>query len=119
MKELDRQLLEGIASDQDVRGVGVDRVTAVPQPQVVEHVRLTQVHELFVAIARKLPKASSLQRNGQQGIVIAQNQGTPEAKRGCCSTTAPEDEDNGPKKKPVPVYRWTLSESTGVGYAIT
>jgi len=46
----------------------------------------TNVNELFVAIARKLPKNTPQQRPGQPGgIVLAgQNQGAPEAKKGCC-----------------------------------
>merc|ERR1711908_213652 len=42
----------------------------------------TNVNELFVAIARKLPKNTPQQRPGQPGgIVLAQNQGAPEAKK--------------------------------------
>ena len=41
----------------------------------------TNVNELFVAIARKLPKDTPQPRPGG-GLVIAQNE--PEAKKGCC-----------------------------------
>jgi len=45
----------------------------------------TNVNELFVAIARKLPKNTPQPRAGGNGIVISQNQGPPEAKKaGCC-----------------------------------
>ena len=44
----------------------------------------TNVNELFVAIARKLPKNTPQPRPGAQGIVIAQNQGAAEQKKGCC-----------------------------------
>ena len=42
----------------------------------------TNVNELFVAIARKLPKNAPQPRPGVQGLVVSPNQ--PEAKRGCC-----------------------------------
>jgi len=46
----------------------------------------TNVNELFVAIARKLPKNTPQPRPGGSGIVIAgQNgQAAAEAKKGCC-----------------------------------
>jgi len=44
----------------------------------------TNVHELFVAIARKLPKNSPQPRAGGAGLVISQNPGGAEAKKGCC-----------------------------------
>jgi len=43
----------------------------------------TNVNELFVAIARKLPKTAPQPRPGAQGIVIGQ-QAPPEQKKGCC-----------------------------------
>merc|ERR1712054_757968 len=42
----------------------------------------TNVNELFVAIARKLPKNTPQQRPGQQGIVIAGQQGARKRRRG-------------------------------------
>merc|ERR1712151_1319221 len=44
----------------------------------------TNVNELFVAIARKLPKNTPQPRAGGQGLVIAQNQAPAEKKQGCC-----------------------------------
>ena len=44
----------------------------------------SNVNELFVAIARKLPKNTPQPRPGASGIVIAQNANTAEAKKGCC-----------------------------------
>jgi len=44
----------------------------------------TNVNELFVAIARKLPKNTPQPRPGGQGLVIAQNSGAADAKKGCC-----------------------------------
>ena len=42
------------------------------------------VNELFVAIARKLPKNTPQQRPGQQGIVIANNAAADQKKAGGC-----------------------------------
>ena len=42
------------------------------------------VNELFVAIARKLPKNTPQQRPGQQGIVIANNAAVDQKKAGGC-----------------------------------
>merc|ERR1711908_101834 len=42
----------------------------------------TNVNELFVAIARKLPKNTQQPRAGGQGLVVTQN--SPEAKKGSC-----------------------------------
>merc|ERR1711981_672863 len=42
------------------------------------------VNELFVAIAKRLPKNTPQPRAGAQGLVIAQNQGAAEQKKGCC-----------------------------------
>lgn len=44
----------------------------------------TNVNELFVAIARKLPKNTPQARAGGGGIVMAQNQAAPENKKGGC-----------------------------------
>ena len=45
----------------------------------------TNVNELFVAIARKLPKNTPQPRPGGQGLVIAgQTAGDAAAKKGCC-----------------------------------
>jgi len=44
----------------------------------------TNVNELFVAIARKLPKNTPQPRAGGNGIVISQNAPPPEKKGGCC-----------------------------------
>jgi len=45
----------------------------------------TNVNELFVAIARKLPKTTPQPRAGGNGIVISPNQAPQEAKKaGCC-----------------------------------
>jgi len=44
----------------------------------------TNVNELFVAIARKLPKNTPQPRPGGQGLVISQNQGETTKKSSCC-----------------------------------
>ena len=44
----------------------------------------TNVNELFVAIARKLPKNTPQPRAGGQGLVIATDTRGSESKKGCC-----------------------------------
>jgi GTPase SAR1 family protein len=44
----------------------------------------TNVNELFVAIARKLPKNTPQPRPGAAGIVMAPNGNAAEGKKGCC-----------------------------------
>jgi len=44
----------------------------------------TNVNELFVAIARKLPKTAPQPRAGAQGLVIAPSTAPAESKKGCC-----------------------------------
>ena len=44
----------------------------------------TNVNELFVAIARKLPKNTPQPRAGGQGLVIATDTRGSETKKGCC-----------------------------------
>merc|ERR1711988_710819 len=45
----------------------------------------TNVNELFVAIARKLPKNSPQPRAGGQGLVISQTATGGEGRKGCCT----------------------------------
>merc|ERR1711998_710838 len=44
----------------------------------------TNVNELFVAIARKLPKNTPQPRPGGQGLVIQNDAGPADARKGCC-----------------------------------
>jgi len=44
----------------------------------------TNVSELFVAIARKLPKNAPQPRTGTSGVVISQGGNAAEGKKGCC-----------------------------------